>query len=75
MCQERFSCLTTLSIEKNVAQNHEFSEEVKIYTDVKARKVNFQLSVSVSTQFSAHHKVRLSIKSDVGPLKYNVKTL
>ena len=43
MCQERFSCLTTLSIEKkNVAQNHEFSEEVKIYAGVKARKVNFQ---------------------------------
>jgi hypothetical protein len=45
MCQERFSCLTTFSIENSVAQNHEFSEEVKISADVKARKVNFQLSV------------------------------
>jgi hypothetical protein len=42
MCQERFSCLKTLATENSVAQNHEFSEEVKIYADVKARKVNLQ---------------------------------
>ena len=42
MCQERFSCLTTISIENSVVQNHEFSEEVKISADVKAEKVNFQ---------------------------------
>jgi len=34
MCQERFSCLTTLSIENSVAQNHEIAEEVKISADV-----------------------------------------
>jgi len=47
MCQERFSCLTNLLTENSVAQNHEFSEEVKISDDVKARKVNFQGSFDV----------------------------
>ena len=39
--QEILSSVTTLSIENSVAQNHEFSEVVKIYGDVKARRVNF----------------------------------
>jgi hypothetical protein len=42
MSQDRLSSLGTLSIEKNIAENLDFSTLIKDFGDKKARKINLK---------------------------------